>query len=115
MIIHLRNLRAQTLLGVYDFERISLREVLINLAITIDASRAIVSENVADTLDYAVLEQQIIASLAKQQFQLLEALATHVAGIVMDHPLALEVRVTIDKPGAVKAAESVAVEYYKRK
>lgn len=111
MIIKIKNLEAYTLLGVYPEERGGLRKVLLNLTVVYDASRAMHSDDVADALDYAELETRIVTSLAAQTFALIEALAHHVAQLVMAYPAVHEVTVEIDKPGALQHAPSVSITH----
>lgn len=110
MIIRIKNLRAQTLLGAYDEERQARRTVVITLAAEYDAATPLKSDLLADALDYAKLEQVIVDSLAKQRFVLLESLAEHVAWLILgEFPAVREIAVEIDKPGALRHADSVSV------
>lgn len=111
MKIHIKQLRAWTILGAYAHERNKPREVVINLSIDYDHSAAIESDKLADALDYALIEETIVDSLSKQRFTLLETLAEHVAQLVLGFVQAREVTVEIDKPGALKHAQSVAVSH----
>ena len=109
MMIRIKNLRAQTLIGAYDDERQARRTVTLNLAIDYDHRNALITDALGETLDYAVIEQSIVEALPLQHFVLLESLAEYVAKIVMSYPLVREVTVEIDKPGALKHADSVSV------
>ncbi len=111
MIIRIKNLRAQTLLGAYADERQARRTVILNLEIDYDHARALASDALADALDYAKIEQAVIDSLAAQKFVLLESLAAHVAKLIMGFAQVREVAVEIDKPGALKHADSVSVAH----
>ena len=111
MKITLKELKAQTLLGVYPQERLALREVVLNITIDYDGTPAARSDRVADALDYAAIEQAIVSSLPAQKFELLEALAEHVAQLVLAFPAARSVTVEIDKPGALAHARSVSITH----
>ncbi len=109
MIIRIKNLRAETLLGAYKEERLARRVVILNVQIAYDAQMAVASDRLQDTLDYADIEQRIVDSLATQKFVLLESLAEHVARLLMRDPKVQSATVEIDKPGALKNADSVAI------
>lgn len=109
MIIRIKNLRAKTVLGVYPEEQDILRPVLINVSVEYDHSQAIKTDHLRDTIDYGLIERHIVESLAQQKFALLETLAEHVAQLAMGFAGAREVTVEIDKPGALKHADSVSV------
>lgn len=109
MMIRIKQLRAETILGVYAEERHALRTVIMNLDIIIDHSHAVISDQLQDTIDYAIIEQTIVDSLKEQCFHLIETLAKHVAELVMGFAGVKSVTVEIDKPGALKYASSVSV------
>ncbi len=115
MIVRIRNLKVETLIGAYPAERKAKREVILNLAIDYDPSLAIASDKLEDALDYDAIVKAINTSLPKQTFHLMEALASHVAHLVLAQERVREVTVSVDKPGAVTTAESVAVEYRLKK
>ena len=62
-----------------------------------------------DALDYAAISQRVIAVCDESRFQLLEALADHLASIVLAEFSVESLRMTITKPGAVPEAEGVGV------
>ena len=111
MKIAIKELAAQTLLGVYPEERLAPREVTLNIAIEYDAAKAARTDDVKYALDYAIIEERVVNSLAMQSFQLLEALAEHVAKLVLEFPAAKTVTVEIDKAGALVHAKSVSVTH----
>ena len=115
MKINIKNLKAQTLLGVYEEERKALREVILNLTIDYDHTQAVASDDVQDTIDYAIIEQTIVDGLARQKFALLESLAAYVTKQVMGFAGVREVQVEIDKPGALNYAECVSIIHSERK
>lgn len=109
MIIRIKRLRAETLLGAYAEERHALRPVTLDLTLVFDHTQAVKTDQLQDTIDYALIEQAIVASLKEQRFRLLESLVEHVAQLVMGFAGVTEVTVEIDKPGALMQAESVSV------
>lgn len=115
MIIKIHHLKAETLLGAYAKERTRTRPVTIHLTIDYDHARAVKSDKLKDTVNYAAVEKAIAESLPRQQFMLLETLAEHVAKLVMQFPPVREVTVEIEKPGVMRHAETVSVVHTARR
>jgi FolB domain-containing protein len=74
-----------------------------------DLSRAGRSDDLRDTVDYKAVKKAIMQAVEASEFQLVERLADRVAEIVLSHGVD-RVDVTVDKPGALRFARSVAVE-----
>ncbi len=109
--ILIRDLRLQTVVGVHDWEREAPREVVVSLTLEADLSAAAGSDELADTVDYGDLCRTIATHVRDARFQLIEALAGSIARFVLEtQPRVAAVSVTVDKPGAVADARSVAVE-----
>lgn len=115
MIIKIKNLKAETLLGAYAKERIKTRPVIIHLAIDYDHARAVASDALKDAVNYTAIENAITESLPRQKFILLESLADHVARLIMQFPAVREVTVEIEKPGVMHHAETVSVVHIARR
>lgn len=110
MRIHLKDIRANALIGVYDEERVKPQRIIINIWIDYEPTNAITSDDVADTLDYCELTKAIIAHVESTDYFLLERLVESVLDIIMQQPLAHHAKVEIDKPDVLKDwANSVSV------
>jgi dihydroneopterin aldolase/D-erythro-7,8-dihydroneopterin triphosphate epimerase len=109
-IIHVRDLLLRCVIGVFDRERHHRQDVLINLALHTDTRRAAESDALADTVDYVDLRDQLCQYVEGSSFHLIEALAEGIAQICLRNPLVKCVDVTVDKPGALTFARSVAVQ-----
>jgi FolB domain-containing protein len=113
--IHLRNLKVKCVLGIYPAERGQTRPVLMNLSLECDTRRAAKSDRIEDTLNYEQIEEEVRAVAKKGRFQLVEALAEAVAKTCLNHRRVKSVRVVVDKPGALKHTQSVAVEITRKR
>ncbi|KPN71226.1 dihydroneopterin aldolase [Neisseria sp. 83E34] len=107
--IFLHGMKADTLIGVYAWEREQKQTLLFDLDIGVPKQSAI-SDNIADTIHYADVCQAIRHSLDSQNFMLLEALAEHVAELVLQDFGALWVRVRVVKPGILQGVRETGVE-----
>jgi len=105
-----KDLLVRGVVGINDWERQHRQDILINLAVYVDASPAARSDDVADSLNYRSLTKAIIAFVEASSFHLVEALADGIAALCLRDFGADRVRVRVEKPGALRFAESVGVE-----
>jgi D-erythro-7,8-dihydroneopterin triphosphate epimerase len=108
--IHVRDLSARCIVGIYPEERRAKQDIVLNLTLEGDFRRAAASDDIADAVDYKRLKKQVIAHVEGSRYQLIETLAQAVADICLSDPGVRRVTVTVDKPGALRFARSVAVE-----
>lgn len=110
MKIRIKNLRLRTVVGIYAWERKEAQDVIINIDLEFDGSQAAESDQIKDTVDYKALKKRVIAEVETSHFQLLEKLASHILDIVMSDLKVYRARVEVDKPNALRFADSVSVE-----
>ncbi|HEX5340757.1 MAG TPA: dihydroneopterin aldolase [Gammaproteobacteria bacterium] len=108
-IVFIRELRIDTVVGIYDWERRIRQTVIFDLDMGSDIKRAAASDKIEDTLDYKSVAKRIIQYVGEQEFQLVETLAENVAGIVLKEFGVQWVKVTLHKPGAVSGSKSVGI------
>lgn len=108
--ILIRDLAVSCIVGTNKDEREHKQNVSVNLAIEADLSAAGLSDRIEDTLDYRALKNRIVAHVERSECFLIERLAAEIADICLREPLAQAVTVTVDKPGALTRARSVAVD-----
>ncbi len=112
--IFLRDLRVDTIIGIYDWEREIRQQVSIDLEMGADIRRAAASDAIEDTLDYKAVAKRLIAFVGEAEFQLVETLAERVAAIVTDEFGVPWVRVRLSKPGAVRGSRDVGVDIVRK-
>lgn len=110
MIIRIKNLRLRTIVGINAWERDHPQDVIVNVEFEFDGAKAADSDDLADTVDYKSMKKKIIDLVENSQFNLLEKLASSIKDIVMEQPLVQRVRIEVDKPHALRFADSVSVE-----
>lgn len=113
-IIRITNLRLRTVIGVYDWEQDCKQDVLANIKIDFDATKACESDAIEDTIDYRALTERIIKEVEASTFSLLEKLAKRILDIIIENPQVKETAVRVDKPSALHFADSVSVELSKK-
>jgi 7,8-dihydroneopterin aldolase/epimerase/oxygenase len=108
-IIFIESLRVDTLIGIYPRERAARQTIEIDLQIGASTASAGASDNIRDTIDYAVVVDRLRADLAANHFKLLEALAEHVATLLLEEFGAQWVRVRIAKLGTQRGVSRVGI------
>jgi len=107
--LYIKGLTLKTRIGVYAWERQILQTVVFDLEFGIDNGKAATSDAIEDALDYATLTAQLSHFLAEQETQLIETLAERTADFLMERYALPSLRLSLSKPGAVKAAATTGV------
>jgi len=108
--IIIKDLRAHGILGVYPRERQAPQDMLINITVYADTSRAAQSDDIADCVDYDALAKKVKAHAESAARLTVEALANDIAGLCLQDQRVTKVCVRVEKPNAVPEAASVGVE-----
>ena len=107
--VFISGLRATSVIGCYDWERDIRQTLVIDLELKADFARAAETDALTDALDYAAISKRVIAVCDESRFQLLEALAEHLATLLLTEFSIAGLQMTVTKPGAVEDADSVGV------
>ena len=108
-IIFIDGLRASTLVGIYPREKAMPQTIEISLQIGTSTASAGASDDIGDTIDYAMVAERLRSELAARHFNLLERLAEFVATLLLEDFGAAWVRVSIAKLGMMRGVERVGV------
>lgn len=108
-IIFIRDLRVETLIGVYPMERQQRRTLLLDLELGTDIHVAAATDRLEDTLNYQAVAQRIIEFAAASDCQLVETLSERIADLVWREFAVPWLRLTMRKPGAVPGTREVGV------
>ena len=107
--INIRNLRLRTLIGFNPEERTKKQDVVLNIEIHYAIGDSVLQDQVDGALNYKTITKQVISYVEEGQFLLLEKLVSDVLGICSDHPSVQSSSVTVDKPHALRFADSVSL------
>lgn len=107
--IFLRGLKVECIIGFIEWERRVPQTVVIDLELPVDCRHASITDEVADTLDYKQVAKRIIAFVEASQFKLVETLAQNVAMLVLKEFGPQWIRLSINKPGAIRGSRDVGV------
>jgi FolB domain-containing protein len=107
--IHIKDLQLRTIIGVNADERRDRQDVLVNLVLYADTRPAGATDDIEQAVNYRTLTKQIIQLVETSRFYLVEKLAAEIAAICLSDARVERVRVTVEKPGALRFARSVGV------
>lgn len=108
-IINITNLRLRTFIGFNPEEMEKQQDVVINIEIHYPASKAFAEDDVEQALNYKTITKKVIKHVEDGRFLLLEKLVSDVLDISTNHPWTVYAKVTIDKPHALRFADSVSL------
>ena len=108
-LISIKNLRLRTFIGFNPEEQAKKQDVIINVVIHYDAARAAEKDAVGEALNYKTITKNVIALVEDRSFLLLEKMVHDILAIALQHPSVKCVRVEVDKPHALRFADSVSL------
>lgn len=108
-IVFLRDLKIETIIGIFDWEREIKQTVTLDLEMAADVALAAKSDSIEATLDYKAVAKRLIEFVGHSEYKLVETLAERVAEIVLNEFNVPWVRLRVNKPGAVRYAGDVGV------
>jgi dihydroneopterin aldolase len=108
-IIVLHGLTVECTIGFIDWERLVKQTVVIDLELPVDCRNASIRDEVEDTLDYKKVAKRVIAFVEASEFKLVETLAHRLALLVLEEFDIAWIRLSINKPGAIRGSRDVGV------
>ena len=107
--IFIRGLKTETIIGIFDWERQVKQTVVIDIEISTDIRKAALSDSIADALNYKRVAKRVLSFVEASNFHLVEALAEHIAMLILDEFGVAWVSLVLSKPGAVRGSRDVGV------
>lgn len=108
-IIFIHQLKVETIIGIFPWEREQKQPVIIDLEITTNIRPAAVSKSIKDTIDYAQVAARVTDFVSNSQFQLLETLAEAIAQLLFTEFKITWLKLQLAKPLAVANAKQTGV------
>ena len=109
-IIRINDLKVRALIGAYSWERLNKQEIVINITIEYDASKASRSDKLKDALNYESVATQAIKTAERSRYALLEKLVHKILEGIMSDTRIQAAHVRVDKPHAIPQARCVSFE-----
>ena len=107
--IRVKDLLLRTYIGINEEEIRNKQDVLINLTILYPAQDAVRDNDIDHALNYRTITKAIIAHVEGNRFALLERLTQDLLDLVMGNLSVQYAEVEVDKPHALRFAESVSI------
>ncbi|MFC9981963.1 dihydroneopterin aldolase [Gordonia sp. NPDC127522] len=98
--IELRGLKVRGNHGVFDHERVDGQDFYIDVVLWLDLRAAGESDDLADTVDYGALAQQVAGIVGGEPRNLIEKVGAEVAESIMTDERIDACEVTVHKPSA---------------
>jgi dihydroneopterin aldolase len=108
-IVFIEDLRIDTVIGIYDWERRVRQTLSFDIEMAFDNTRPAASDDIADTLNYKDVSKRLIGYVGESNFGLVETLAERCVAIIREEFGVSWVRLKLSKPGAVRGAKAVGV------
>lgn len=108
-IIYLNDLRIDTVIGIYDWERRVRQTIVLDIEMAADIKKSAETENIEDTLNYKAVAKRIISFVSESEFQLVETLAEKISKIILDEFDVPWCKLRLNKQGAVRGVRDVGV------
>jgi len=108
-IIYLSELKIETIIGIYDWEREIKQTVSLDLEMATDIRKAAESDSIDHTLDYKSVAKRLISFVEASEFQLVETMAEQITQIVLNEFNVPWVKLKLSKPGAIRGSKDVGI------
>ena len=108
-IIYLNDLKIDTIIGIFEWERRVRQTVSFDLEMATDIRRAAASDDIVDALDYKAVAKRLIEFVSASEFQLVETLAERCAELLLSEFDIPWVRLRLNKTGAIRGARDVGI------
>lgn len=113
--ILIKDLLLRGIIGINPEERVNKQDILINMVIFADIRKAAASDDIKDAVNYKSITKRIIAHVEESPDFLVEKMVTDIARIVITEFGVERVQVRLEKPGALRFADSVGIEIERTK
>lgn len=108
-IVYIRDLRIDTIIGIYDWEREVRQTVSIDLEMASDIRKAAETDDIQYALNYKAVSKRLIAYIENRNALLVETLAEEIAQVIRTEFNVPWLRLRLSKPGAVRGARDVGL------
>ncbi len=108
-IIYLNDLRIDTIIGIYDWERQAKQTVILDIEMGTDITKAANSDAIEDTINYKEVAKRLFAFVGESEFELVEKLAESITDILLNEFGVPWCRLRLNKQGALRGVRDVGI------
>ena len=107
--IYIRDLRVETIIGIFGWEREVRQQISIDLDFEFDVSVPGKSDSIDDTLDYKKITKSLITFIESSEYKLIEALGEGMVDHLKSKFGIKKVKLRLSKPGALRFSKDVGI------
>ena len=108
-VVYIRDLRIDTIIGIFDWEREVRQTVSLDVEMAADISKAAETDDIQYALNYKSVAKRIIAFVESSEFQLVETMIEQIATIIREEFDVPWLRLRLSKPGALRQSQDVGL------
>ena len=108
--ITISGIEIDCVVGINDWERLAKQRITIDITLHASVQKAGETDQIGDTVNYRTITHRVVEEISGTSFGLIESLAERGAGLCLEDEKVRTVEVRVNKPGAVRHADSVGVE-----
>jgi len=108
-IVYIRDLKIDAVIGIYEWEQRINQQINVNIEMGWDNRKAAKSDDIIDTLNYKEAANLVKKLVDKSEYLLVEALAEHIAELLLEKMNIPWIKVSLGKPMAVTDSLEVGV------
>ena len=111
--VFIKDLEVETIIGIFGWEREVKQKVRISMEMSFDISMAGKTDKIDDALDYKKIGKSVVKLVSSSSFFLVEKMAEEISKLVLKDKKIAELRLCVEKPGALRGSKSVGVEIFR--
>ncbi len=108
--IFIEHLEVETIIGVYDEERIKKQPIIVDLNLYYETAKAAKSDNLTYALDYHQICIDLHSFIGSSSYQLIEALGQAIVDRMLLNEIIEKVDCKLSKPMALNQAKNVGIK-----
>jgi len=109
----IKNFIIQEIIGVHEHEKIKKQKIKFNIVIDVDQNSLPNEKDIKSIVDYEKITNNLKSLAKRKRYNFLESLAEDSFKEIFEDKRINSVKIKIEKPDAIKNAESVGVEIFK--
>ncbi len=113
-LIFIKQLQVDAIIGIYDWEREKTQPLIFDIEMGTDIKKSATSDNIADTVCYKTVADEVVSLAKLAKFELLEALVEETCKMILNNHMGVSsVKLSVNKPNAVEQALTVGLAIYR--
>ena len=111
--VFIKDFIIQEIIGIHDHEKIKKQKIKFNIFIDVEQNAVPNEKDIKSIIDYEKITNKLENLAKSKKYNFLESLAEDSFGEIFDDKRVNSVKIKIEKPDALKNAESVGIEVFK--